>query len=184
MKKTCLGITKKGGKCHQSQEKLNEKCPICLSKKNDMLILSCKHRLHTKCAEGLTNLMCPLCKSEEKKGWPPYLREKILANSIARQDEIEEEERQSLIEELHQQMLSQMTLFIQPPPQIEIMAAIQYLREHNLPLQYMPINICINIPTSQSQIQPGTLFMAIIGQILEQVQLEQEVQENIRNNEN
>ena len=132
-----------------------------------MLILSCKHRLHTKCAEGLTNLMCPLCNSKEKEGWPPYLREKILANSIARRDEIEEEERQSLIDDLYQQMSSEMTLFIQPSPQIEILAAIHYILDQN-----MPINICINIPTPQFQIQPETLFMAIIGQMLEQFQEE------------
>jgi hypothetical protein len=162
--KLCSGTTKSGEKCrkhpcsgfkycwfHRSQNqttqdmvnpRFNEDCPICLGNEEQMLILSCLHRIHRECAEGLKDSLCPICR-KDVSNWPEDLLEKISKNEKDRQEQLTNEETQHLQEQEEQfrSILSHLTMFLQPPPQIEIASAFQFLRGLGIPHRYVPERI-------------------------------------------
>lgn len=149
----------------------NKDCPVCLESTGEMLILSCLHRIHESCAEGLTDLSCPMCR-KEVINWPSRIKAKIEANSRDREQELVEEDTAALLEQqAHARaMMSQMTMFLQPPPQIEIMSALQYLADQGIPMHYIPQRVRIARQRNQPRVQPGVLFTTIVGQVMEKVQ--------------
>lgn len=149
----------------------NKECPVCLESDGDMLILSCLHRLHETCAEGLTSHDCIVCRGKVIN-WPPRIWSKIKENSKDFEQELLEEETEALLEHQHaaQAMMSQMTMFLQPPPQIEIMSALQYLSDQGIPMHYIPQRVRIARQRNQPRVQPGVLFTTIVGQVMEKVQ--------------
>lgn len=146
----------------------NTTCPICLDDTGSMIILSCLHRFHEKCCENLTDLNCQLCQ-QHVINYPPNLKKLIEKNSAARASELVEEDRQNLLQQ-QETLFSRMAIYMQPPPNIEIMSALQYLRERGVPLKYIPQNVRISVQRGQPRILPGVLFTAIVGQVMERVQ--------------
>lgn len=150
----------------------NTECPVCFGEEGDMIILSCFHRFHEECLRGHTDLKCPQCR-QHVVNWPPSLKKKIEENSKQFTSELDEEDRQNLIEQQVNQntnFLSQMAIFLQPPPQVEVATALNFLRDKGIPMRYLPRKIKIAIRRGQPRPQPGVLYHAVIGQILEQVQ--------------
>lgn len=192
--KTCLGITKSGKRCaksvkselkycwkHKTQElnssmdvaRFNEECPICFATESKgMLILSCLHRIHSECAEGLTDTQCPMCR-KEVINWPKSLLAKIKENAEDRKQELIDEDTQHIREQerlIREMTIPHMTLLLQPPPRIEIISALLYLREQGIPMSYIPQNVRITRTRGHPNFQPGVLFTAIIGQVIERMQ--------------
>jgi hypothetical protein len=149
----------------------NTECPICFSEENYMLILSCLHKFHRDCLDGHTSLDCPTCR-QPVVNWPPDLKKKILTNSSKLQSELESEDRRRLIDmqNSESEFMSRMSLFLQPPPQVEISAAMQYLREQGIPLRYIPESICVGVTKNHPRPAPGVLFSAVISQVMQKVE--------------
>lgn len=149
----------------------NTECPICFLDDGHMLILSCLHKFHRKCLEGHTSLECPTCR-QSVVNWPPELKRKLQENQSKLQSDLEISDRRRLIDMQNSQseFLSSMSLFLQPPPQIEISAAMQYLREQGIPLRYIPESICVGITKNHPRPSPGVLYSAVISQVMQKVE--------------
>lgn len=168
----------------------NTECSICFSDKNPMIILSCLHKFHEECLEGHTNLDCPTCR-QNVVNWPPRLKEKIKKNSLNLRDDLESQDRRRLIEaqERNAEVLSRLSMFLQPPPEAEIISAMQYLRENGIPLRYIPQGINIRVSKNQPKPIPGVLFSTLVDKVLKSIQEdisseELEIEENSDDNEN
>jgi hypothetical protein len=150
----------------------NEECPVCFSEEGEMLILSCLHKFHEDCLKNHTNLKCPECR-QNVLNWPSGLKKEIEKNSKTFVNEMDEEDRQNLqiqennVERL--EMLSNLSMFLQPPPQLEIMTAFQYLQEQGIPMYYLPHKILVSVKKNQPKPQLGILFNTIIGSIQEKI---------------
>ena len=77
-------------------------CPVCLIEikgpedNNGYFIkLRCKHKIHKKCARGLCETSCPVCRAEVK--WPIGIAKRIARNKARYRKEKEEEELEELI---------------------------------------------------------------------------------------
>ena len=151
--------------------KYNKVCPICWDEGNTFS-LSCHHHIHIECARGLTDVCCPICRSAVTN-WPSELKDKISDNQQLRREEIEEEERQEIIGQF--QSGTQMTLVFNPPPQVEIAAAQQYLAEKGIPSCYVPTRVNIRSPIGHPRPPVGVLFAAIVGQAIERAAMELEM---------
>lgn len=204
-RKTCKGKTNGGKKCRRgvsigkeycwqhsiqgviSDEKVNVSdqnafnttCPICLVDENDnMIILSCLHRLHEDCCKGLTDLNCPLC-NQHVVNWPSKIKEIILDNKKKWKEELDEEDRQSALAFQEQNSF----LFLQPPPQVEVMGALQFLRESGFPLQFLPENIEIETQRDAPRFEPGVLFETIIYNIVNRIDVGEEIEPELSNSD-
>ena len=150
----------------------NTECPVCFEEEGNMIILSCLHRFHEECLQGHINLNCPQCR-QYVVNWPPSLKKKIEENSKQFSSELDEEDRQNLVDQQineNRNFLSQMTMFLQPPPQVEVATALNFLRDRGIPMRYLPRKIRIAVKRGQPRPQPGVLYHAVIGQVLEQIQ--------------
>ena len=146
----------------------NIECPICFDEDGDMIILSCLHRFHEICLEGHTNLDCPKCR-QHVINWSPSLKEKIIKNSKEFTLELNEADRRNIIQN-ENEFLSTMSMFLQPPPQLEVASALNFLRDNGIPMRYLPRRIRIVLKKGHPRPQPGVLFNGIISQILDQIQ--------------
>lgn len=150
----------------------NVECPVCFGEEGNMIILSCLHRFHEDCLECHTDLNCPRCR-QRVVNWPPILKNKIEENSKQFTSELDEEDRQNLIEQQindNRNFLSQLTMFLQPPPQIEVATALNFLRDRGIPTRYLPRKIKISVRRGQPRPQPGVIYHAVIGQVQENIQ--------------
>lgn len=174
----------------KNKKTFNKECPICLESEDrkengNMLILSCLHRIHSKCSEGLTNLKCPLCQ-QMVINWPPKIQTKIIKNGKRVKKEVEDEEREVLIQEQQRQQeyINRLRLYINPPPKVEIIAALEYLRDQEIPERYIPRNITIARQRNRNNMQPGVLFMTIVSQVLNKINEEiPDINENLTNSD-
>ncbi len=146
----------------------NDGCPICLNKERDMLILSCFHRIHSKCAEGLKDLLCPICRIEVNN-WPPTIFKKIEKNTAERKQELIDEETEAL-RALSRSMMPSSIMFLQQLQDVEIVNALQYLYQEGIPYYYIPQQIHITQQRNHPQVEPGVLFTTIVGQVIKKVQ--------------
>ena len=163
------------------QQSFNTECPICFSENGKMIMLSCFHRFHEECLGGHTNLNCPQCR-QHVVNWPPLLKEKIEKNSKKFQSELDEEERQNILEnelQENRRFLSRVAMILQPPPQVEVETALQYLRDNGIPMRYLPRKIKIVVRRGQPRMDPGILFNAIISQVMEHIH--EDIKNNIAN---
>jgi len=145
----------------------NTECPICFEKE-DLSPLSCFHLIHLKCAKNLISLVCPICDAP-LEGLPEEIRRRIKENEKKYREELEEEDRRALEEELTRRhgLISRMEMVIQPPPNVEILAAIQYARSMGIPLDCVPAEIKVNVPEGTPRPPPGTWFQITVGHAIE-----------------
>jgi hypothetical protein len=160
----------------------NEECPVCFSEEGNMITLSCLHRFHEGCLQGHTNLKCPKCR-QVVINWSCKLKETIEFNSIKFVNEMDEEDRNSIqTQETNaerMELLSNISMFLQPPPQLEIMTAFQYLQEEGIPMYYLPQKVLVSIKRGHPRPQPGVLFNAVISQTQERIM--KDIYENSKN---
>jgi hypothetical protein len=145
----------------------NTECPICFEKE-DLTPLSCFHLIHLKCAKNLISLVCPICDAP-LEDLPEEIQQQIKNNEKKYQEELEEEDRQTLEEDLarRQSFISRMEMVIQPPPNVEILAAIQYTRSMGIPLDCIPTEMKVSVPEGTPRPLPGTWFQITVGQAVE-----------------
>jgi hypothetical protein len=151
----------------EDETAFNEECPICFNEEGKMITLSCLHRFHEDCLQGHTNLKCPKCR-QLVVNWPLNLKEKIESNYVKFVTEMDEEDRQTLqTQETNSErmnLLSNISMFLQPPPQLEIMTAFQYLQEEGVPMYYLPQKVLVSLKRGHPRPQAGMLFNAVIAQ--------------------
>lgn len=76
-----------------------DKCPICLDTNvNGMFKLSCGHYIHEECAEGLCDMICPLCRTEIKN-FPKSIQSIVSKNKILRREEMIQEAEEDILRE-------------------------------------------------------------------------------------
>ncbi len=156
----------------------NTECPVCFEKEN-LTPLSCFHLIHLECARNLISLVCPICDSP-LEDLPVDIEKQIKENEKKYQDDLEEEDRQTLDADLsrRQNLISRMEMVIQPPPSIEILAAIQYARSIGIPLNCIPTEMKVNVPEGVPRPPPGTWFQITVGQAMERARTLLRRQEN------
>lgn len=141
----------------------NKKCPICLEKNGELFDLSCLHKIHLGCCRSLVNLKCPLCQ-EIVKNYPENIKNEIENNQQKYKQECEEEDRAQLIRtyaESYSQLSNERIT-----PQMEIVAAVEYLRDHDIPMRFIPEKIEITFYQNQPFPPRGVLFRVIIDTVL------------------
>jgi hypothetical protein len=100
--------------------------------------------------------------------WPPSLREKIIKNSRNFQEEREAKDRRALLE-YYTERSQRGAVFISPPLEVEIFSALRYLRENDIPCQFVPEEIRIRISSNSPLPPPGVLFESIVSQVFSDV---------------
>ena len=145
----------------------NIECPICFEKE-DLVPLSCFHLIHLECAKNLISLVCPICDAPIED-LPEEIYHQIKENEKKYQEELEEEDRQTLEEQLSRRrsLISMMEMVIQPPPNVEILAAIQYARSIGIPLDCIPTEMKVSVPEGTPRPPPGTWFQITVGHAME-----------------
>lgn len=141
----------------------NKKCPICLEKSGDFFTLSCLHKIHLECCNNLINLKCPLCQ-EIVKNYPEDIQKNIEKNIISYRKELEEEDREyaaRTYSDSYSQIINNIIT-----PQMEIAAAVEYLRDNEIPLICIPEKIEITFYQNQPVPEKGVIFRTIIDTIL------------------
>jgi hypothetical protein len=141
----------------------NKKCPICLEKNGDLFVLSCLHKIHLDCCRNLVSLKCPLCQ-ENVKNYPENIEAEINNNSKKYKQECEEEDREQLIRsyaDAYSQISNERIT-----PQMEIAAAVEYLRDHDIPMRFIPEKIEVTFYSNQPLPPRGMLFRTIIDTVL------------------
>lgn len=141
----------------------NKKCPICLEKCGEFFFLPCNHKLHLECCIKLTSLDCPLCRTI-MSNLPDDLKTIIEDNIQKYKDETNEMERVELSNRYINAIRGFLTF--QPTPQMEAIAALDYLRENGIPLQFLPPIIEI---TLFNNYMIGTFFNCIINMVISMI---------------
>lgn len=147
----------------------NTECPICFSDDTEpspMHMMPCMHRLHLECAIHLTSFECPLCRAKINN-FPKNIHDSIVKNERERRDEIELDDRRALqnaIRSLPPQIVPS-----EPPLQLEVIAALQHLRDQGIPLRYIPVNIVVKVPRNSPRPPEGVIFNTIFNHILCQI---------------
>jgi len=144
----------------------NEKCPVCLEKDGDFFSLGCLHKIHLECCENLRSMECPLCRRYMEE-LPECLQEKIIETSKKEEEIRLQEER----EELSRTYINTHQTFLlhRPTPQMEAIAALDFLRENGIPMFYLPITIEITLFRNNPLPHPGIIFQTILRMILDKI---------------
>lgn len=145
----------------------NVECPVCFEKEN-LAPLSCLHLIHLDCAKNLISLVCPICDAP-LEDLPDEIQKQIRENEKKYQEELDEEDRRVLEEDLtrRRSLISSMEMVIQPSPNVEILAAMQYTRSMGIPLSCIPTEMRVNVPEGTPGPPPGTWFQMTVGQAIE-----------------
>jgi hypothetical protein len=145
----------------------NIECPVCFEKEN-LVPLSCLHLIHLDCAKNLISPVCPICGAP-LEDLPDEIQKQIQENEKKYQEELDEEDRRVLEEDLSRRrsLISRMEMVIQPPPNVEILAAMQYTRSMGIPLSCIPTEMKVNVPEGTPRPPPGTWFQMTVGHAIE-----------------
>lgn len=143
----------------------NKKCPICLEKGGDMFGLECLHRLHLECCKNLSSLECPLCR-KIINNFPSWLNELIEKNISKNKEESDRNEFSRTYSNFIYELSN---LLIHPTPQMEVIMAVDYLRENDIPLRYIPEVVSITFFKDQPSFEVGFIFCRIVDSILEEI---------------
>ena len=179
-KETCKGVTKKGERCqkkpsngkkfchfHAPDElvlEMTEICPICLENDENMFELSCSHKVHLECVKNVPDVFCVICR-QEMTNLPARILEKIKQNEKTYKEELEEEDRR-VAEMSSFQLQNLFSLYIRPPPHIEVKYALLYLKSRGIPFRYVPSKIKIVFPEGHPRPSSGVFFSAVVGHTL------------------
>lgn len=138
-------------------------CPICLEKEPELFKLSCNHYVHLECLRLCFKLECPLCRAVPTN-LPTDVSSQINENNLKYKKEMEEEERQNIIENL----MTQNEIFI--TPQQEAFLAISYLRaifiENRLPMYFIPTECIIDYYDMNFDTPIGYFFNYIVSEVM------------------
>lgn len=186
-KEKCQGKTKKGNRCQRSalknssycyahkpvndevHLKMDDVCPICLEEGEEMFQLNCGHRVHLDCIKEVAHTGCVLCRTP-MTNLPKEIINQILDNEKNYKEELEEEDR-VLAEQTSStiELSNLFSIYIRPPPQIEMKYAMLYLKSQGIPLKYLPEKIKILTPTGHPNPPYGMLFSLLVSQTLERM---------------
>lgn len=148
---------------------LNKKCPICLEKTGEMFSLDCFHKVHLDCCLNLISFECPLCR-KKINNFPDVVKEAIDKNIIKYKDQVEKEERDTILREINENYSSVVSnLPHLPTPQLEIISALTYLIDNGIPLRYIPEVVSVTFYTGQPRPQLGFFFGVIIDLITKKI---------------
>ena len=151
------------------EEQFNKECPACFSDEGELYMMSCMHRMHSECAKHLISTECPLCR-ETVSNFHDNVIQSIAENEKIFQRDLEIEDREMLLNRERQiDTILGGLLSAQTPSQIEVISAMQFLRNEGIPLSYIPTNIHISVPRDLPRLSPGTLFYAIVGHVMEKI---------------
>lgn len=146
----------------------NEECPICFSdfSDSDSHLTSCLHMIHNLCALGLTNLKCPICKSEVLN-YPTAILKSIHENALVREKEVQKEDLEKLQNYIRaHEAQAKATGSERLTLGEEAHTALLYARRQGIPLVFIPSRIEIKIHSNQPLPPEGVLFCMIIQNIM------------------
>ena len=149
----------------------NTECPICFEKEN-LVPLSCFHLIHLDCARNLISLVCPICDST-LENLPNEIKNQIEENAKKYQNDLDEEDHQRIRSEMarRRELISRMEMAVRPPPNVEILAAIQYTRSLGIPLSCIPTEIKVTVPDGGADPPSGTWFQMTVSQAMERAKM-------------
>lgn len=146
-------------------------CIICWDD-NGCHKLGCNHYIHLQCATQLFSLNCPLCQ-QEMNNLPDDCKEQINKNTIARQQELDNEDREAA--EAFNRFnidLEQVLGSTFRTPQIELMLAVSALRQMGIPLRFIPNELNIELGLNDPVPIPGFITGSIGNEVMERIQHE------------
>jgi len=166
----CIANTKKNIRCKNDSVKdetlcklhmMLSKCTICLNNSSKLFKLDCSHSFHLNCLKDLVKLECPMCRAEITN-LPDDIKNRIKDNIIKHKEEVEEQDRQEIINSLEE--------FDNLPILIEIEMARDFLiNRNNLPSELFPE---IDIANSEgiNNLPRGVVFQRIVTEVMHLIQ--------------
>lgn len=147
----------------------NEDCPICLegSTSHPLYITSCQHKIHLECAKGMNSDLCPICR-KVITNYPEDIGNIILKNKEKNKVQTEEEERERIIQSEDISIAYRNFVIMRATQRIEVMCALTFLREHHIPIRYIPKEISIKIDR-YCTLPEGFLFETILNRIIDRI---------------
>lgn len=170
----------------------NEECPICLCdfEQGKIHVTPCMHRLHLKCAEDLMSFECQNC-NQHVNNYPIYIVEKIIDHKKKYEKKMEEKdlaefrrydeyrrrvELQRLQAEYGPRSVSdngstavEPGNLVEGPIKKQIIAVMQVMKQLNIPLRYIPIEIKVEIYKHQPPIPQDYIFCHLLSMIMDKV---------------
>ncbi len=156
----------------------NEECPICLCdfEQGKIHVTPCMHRLHLKCAEGLMSFECQNC-NQHVNNYPMYIVEKIIDHKKKYEKKMEEKDLAEFRRydeyrrrvELQRLEAEYGNLVIEGPIKKQIIAVMQVMKQLNIPLRYIPIEIKVEIYKHQPPIPQDYIFCHLLSMIMDKV---------------
>lgn len=153
---------------------MNDECPACLETIEYNNIwgkryrrLTCQHAMHEECLANLIRTDCPLCNANIEDELPDDILKKISQNY----DEFIERRNNDILADTERHLYGDSDEHNRLPLHIEALQAIAYLRDHNIPLQCVPVKIRVIPPyIDDSPLpEPGVVFEAVVGAIVERL---------------
>jgi hypothetical protein len=108
--------------------------------------------------KGMIKLECPLCRAPIIN-LPKKISNQIKSNGKNYAEEVEEENRQALINELGSESIF---------PEMEVLLALRFLAEADVPLQFLPSTISVNYSLRP---RAGELFSMMVNLVAQEIDL-------------
>lgn len=106
--------------------------------------LNCGHTLHLKCAASMINPECPICRSP-LTNVPEEVIRSIRAKQGEFKEECEAEDRQAVLRMVRENDNPNVRV------SAAIVAAMQFLRDHGVPMRYIPQGVEVTVEANAPQ---------------------------------
>lgn len=150
---------------------INLYCTICqeiFDNKKDNIIVGCFHRFHLKCLSGLVNTKCPNCR--KNMVLPKSISEKIKENYIEYEKYIEQEERNDIISNIHEQNKEELRKQIKS----EVKETLKFLCKKIGVMRFIPTQVLVNYKKvygdSKIHYKKGVIMKILVEHVLENIE--------------